>query len=152
MAGSARYRIPLSGQQLTPEQLAENEVWIRERMARLAQQFADELIAEERAMVLAKLRADRAAERTPSRRSAPTAPANPPSETLLALPEVRRRTAKSTSVIYSDMAAGTFPRPLKRGRQSVWVASEVQAVIDREIATLPRMYGLVDSPTKKPAR
>jgi prophage regulatory protein len=60
-------------------------------------------------------------------------------ETLLLLPEVKRRTGKSTSAIYEQMAAGTFPRPIKRGRQSVWVESEVQAVIDREIATLPRM-------------
>jgi predicted DNA-binding transcriptional regulator AlpA len=60
-------------------------------------------------------------------------------ETLLTLPEVKLRTGKSTSVIYEEMAAGTFPRPLKRGRQSIWIASEVQAVINREIATLPRM-------------
>jgi prophage regulatory protein len=60
-------------------------------------------------------------------------------ERLLLLPEVRARTGKGTTRIYEEMAAGTFPRPLKRGRQSVWVESEVQAVIDREIATLPRM-------------
>lgn len=60
-------------------------------------------------------------------------------EILLTIDQVRARTAKSTSTVYAEMAAGTFPRPLKRGRQSVWVASEVQAVIDREIATLPRM-------------
>lgn len=60
-------------------------------------------------------------------------------ERLILLPEVRLRTGKATSTIYAEMAAGTFPRPLKRGRQSVWVESEVQAVIDREIATLPRM-------------
>lgn len=60
-------------------------------------------------------------------------------ETLLSLAQVKERTAKSTAGIYREMAAGTFPRPLKRGRSSVWVASEVQAVIDREVATLPRM-------------
>ena len=60
-------------------------------------------------------------------------------ETLLTLPEVKLRTGKSTSVIYEEMAAGTFPRPLKRGRQSIWIASEIQAVILREIETLPRM-------------
>jgi prophage regulatory protein len=60
-------------------------------------------------------------------------------ETLLTLDQVRERTAKSTAAIYAEMAKGTFPRPLKRGRRSVWIASEVQAVIDREIATLPRM-------------
>ena len=61
------------------------------------------------------------------------------SDTLLLLPEVMRRTGKSRSAIYDEMMAGTFPRPLKRGRQSVWVESEVQAVIDLEIRTLPRM-------------
>ena len=61
------------------------------------------------------------------------------SERLLLLPEVMARCAKSRSAIYSEILAGHFPRPLKRGRQSVWVESEVQAVIDREIATLPRM-------------
>lgn len=60
-------------------------------------------------------------------------------ERLILLPEVRARTGKSTSTIYAQMASGDFPRPLKRGRQSVWVESEVQAVIDREIQTLPRM-------------
>lgn len=61
------------------------------------------------------------------------------SERLLLLPEVMARCAKSRSAIYAEILAGTFPRPLKRGRQSVWVESEVQAVIDREIQTLPRM-------------
>ena len=60
-------------------------------------------------------------------------------ERLLLLPEVRHRTGKGTSTIYAEMMAGSFPRPLKRGRQSVWIESEVQAVIDREIETLPRM-------------
>lgn len=61
------------------------------------------------------------------------------SERLILLPEVRARTGRGTTAIYEQIAAGTFPAPLKRGRQSVWVESEVQAVIDREIATLPRM-------------
>jgi prophage regulatory protein len=60
-------------------------------------------------------------------------------EQLLLLPEVRRRTGMSTSTLYARMAASTFPRPLKRGRTSVWVESEVQSAIDRDIATLPRM-------------
>jgi predicted DNA-binding transcriptional regulator AlpA len=60
-------------------------------------------------------------------------------ETLLTLEQVRERTARSTAGIYAEVARGAFPQPLKRGRQSVWIASEVQAVIDHEIATLPRM-------------
>lgn len=61
------------------------------------------------------------------------------SESLLRLPDVTRRTGKSVSLIYKEMDAGTFPRPLKRGRASVWIESEVQAAIEREIETLPRM-------------
>jgi predicted DNA-binding transcriptional regulator AlpA len=41
--------------------------------------------------------------------------------------------------VYRDIRAGLFPAPLKRGTQSIWVASEVQAVIEREIRELPRM-------------
>ena len=69
-------------------------------------------------------------------------------ERLLLLPEVRSRTGKATSTIYAEMAAGTFPRPLKRGRQSVWIESEVQAVIDLEIETLPRMGRSMGRPRK----
>lgn len=85
--------------------------------------------------------------------TSPPMPAAPLAARLLLLPEVRQRTGKATSTIYAEMAAGTFPRPLKRGRQSVWVESEVQAVIDREIATLPRMgpsMGARRKTTKKP--
>lgn len=71
-------------------------------------------------------------------------------EKLLTLPEVRLRTGKSTSTIYAEMDAGRFPRPLKRGRQSIWIESEVQAVIEYEIATLPRMgKGMGRSRVKK---
>ena len=69
-------------------------------------------------------------------------------ERLLLLPEVRSRTGKATSTIYAEMTAGTFPRPLKRGRQSVWIESEVQAVIDLEIETLPRMGRSMGRPRK----
>ncbi|NLA68016.1 MAG: AlpA family phage regulatory protein [Gammaproteobacteria bacterium] len=60
-------------------------------------------------------------------------------ETLLPMPEVIRRTGYSRSGIYDAIMRGEFPRPLKRGKSSVWVESEVQAVIDHQIATLPRM-------------
>jgi predicted DNA-binding transcriptional regulator AlpA len=66
-------------------------------------------------------------------------PSCPVGDSLLKLADVRSRTAMSTTTIYAQMAAGKFPLPLKRGRQSVWIASEVQAEIDRQIATLPRM-------------
>lgn len=61
------------------------------------------------------------------------------SETLLRLAEVLRRTGHSRSSWYGAMMAGDAPRPKKRGTVSLWVESEVQAVIDRDVATLPRM-------------
>jgi prophage regulatory protein len=66
-------------------------------------------------------------------------PVNAKPERLLTMAEVIAQTAKSRSAIYNEIMAGKFPRPLKRGRQSVWVESEVQAVIAQEIQTLPRM-------------
>jgi len=60
-------------------------------------------------------------------------------ETLLRMPEVCRRTGRTRDQVYRDIRAGAFPAPIKRERQSLWIGSEVQAVIDREIATLPRM-------------
>lgn len=60
-------------------------------------------------------------------------------EMLLRMPEVCRRTGRTRDQVYRDIRAGLFPAPLKRGAQSVWVASEVQAVIEREIGELPRM-------------
>ena len=59
------------------------------------------------------------------------------SESLLRLDEVKRRSGYSTSALYRAMAAGTFPRPRKRGTQSVWVESEVQDAIDRDVRELP---------------
>ena len=54
---------------------------------------------------------------------------------LIPLPEVKRRTGKSKSAIYDEMAKGTFPRPVKNGAQAVaWVDQEVDAYIDRKIA------------------
>lgn len=57
----------------------------------------------------------------------------------LPLPDVLSRPGHTTSSLYLAMAAGSFQRPLKRGGRSLWVESEVQSVIDKEIATLPRM-------------
>lgn len=74
---------------------------------------------------------------------------------FLDLKEVTRRTRMSRTVIYERMLAGTFPLARKRGRQSVWVESEVQAVIDAEIATLPKMglsMGARPRRTKKPLK
>lgn len=51
------------------------------------------------------------------------------------LPSVKKRTGKSRTTIYRDIAAGTFPRPLKIGeRASAWDSREVDAWIAARIA------------------
>jgi prophage regulatory protein len=45
---------------------------------------------------------------------------------FLRLPAVMARTGKSKAGIYQDIAAGTFPAPIKIGpRASAWVESEI---------------------------
>lgn len=61
------------------------------------------------------------------------------SESLLRIATVIQRTGLSRSGVYAGMMAGTFPRSLKRGSTPLWIDSEVQAWIDQQIATLPRM-------------
>jgi prophage regulatory protein len=54
---------------------------------------------------------------------------------LLRLREVTRRTGKSRSSVYRDVAAGTFPAPVKLGeRASAWPAAEVDRWIAGRIA------------------
>ena len=74
-------------------------------------------------------------------------------EALLRLPEVLARTGYARSSLYASMMAGAFPRPLKRGCASVWVESEVEEAIQRDIARLPRMgkyMGPREAKKKKP--
>jgi len=76
------------------------------------------------------------------------------SESLLRIAEVIRRTGMSRSGIYAGMIKGTFPRALKRRSTPLWLESEVQAFIDREAQTLPRMgpsMGARRQPNKKAA-
>ena len=55
--------------------------------------------------------------------------------TLIKLPEVKRRTTLSTSEIYRRLEAGTFPKQIKLGAKSVaWLEHEVQAWIDERVA------------------
>lgn len=55
--------------------------------------------------------------------------------TLFRLREVCRRTGKSRSSIYRDIAAGTFPAPVKLGeRASAWDSREVDTWIAGRIA------------------
>lgn len=55
--------------------------------------------------------------------------------TLIKLPEVKRRTTLSTSEIYRRLEAGTFPKQIRLGAKAVaWLEHEVQAWIDARIA------------------
>ena len=53
---------------------------------------------------------------------------------MLKLPEVIRRTGRGRSGIYSDMAAGTFPAPVKLGVRAVaWAEHEIEEWIEARI-------------------
>lgn len=55
-------------------------------------------------------------------------------KSLIRLPEVERRTAKSVSEIYKGMREGTFPRAVKIGRRSVaWVEEEIDRYVQTRI-------------------
>lgn len=54
---------------------------------------------------------------------------------LIALPEVRRITGMGTTFIYTQMAAGKFPRQRKIGKKaSRWVKGEVVAWVHAQLA------------------
>jgi len=54
-----------------------------------------------------------------------TDPMHPP-ERLFRLTDLRELTGLSRSGVYSKISQGTFPRPLKSGRVSVWKASAIR--------------------------
>jgi predicted DNA-binding transcriptional regulator AlpA len=54
---------------------------------------------------------------------------------LLRRPEVEAKTGKSRTSIYNGVRAGTFPKPVEIGPNSVgWLESEVDAWIEERIA------------------
>lgn len=56
---------------------------------------------------------------------------------ILRLEEVKKRTGKSRSTIYSDMSKGTFPKNIKLGKNSAssgWIESEISQYLDDLIA------------------
>ena len=55
-------------------------------------------------------------------------------EVLLPRPEVERRVGLRCTSIYAGIAAGTFPKPIKSGKRSLWVESEVSQWIADRIA------------------
>ncbi len=56
-------------------------------------------------------------------------------ESVLRLPQVRRRTGLSRSALYALQAAGKFPRSISLGARSVgWLETEVNAWIAERVA------------------
>jgi prophage regulatory protein len=62
--------------------------------------------------------------------SAPAHDSAHPSKRLLPLAEVLRRVPVSRASIYSLVAKGAFPKPLKVGSRSAWLESEVDQWVD----------------------
>lgn len=56
------------------------------------------------------------------------------SEILLTRKEVERRVGLSCTSIYAGIAAGTFPKPVKVGKRSLWVETEIDQWIADRIA------------------
>lgn len=54
-------------------------------------------------------------------------------ESLLPLPAVKARVGMGKTKIYEQIKAGAFPKCIKNGRTSVWVASEVADWIEKKI-------------------
>lgn len=58
-----------------------------------------------------------------------------PSKVLIRLPQVQAIVPYSRSTIYSLVAAGDFPAPVKLGpRASAWVKAEVEAWAENRVA------------------
>ena len=56
------------------------------------------------------------------------------SEMLLTFDQVSAKVALGRTSIYAGIAAGTFPKPVKSGKRSLWVESEVDQWIADRIA------------------
>jgi prophage regulatory protein len=55
-------------------------------------------------------------------------------DTILRLPDVKRRTGLSRSSIYAAVNEGTFPKPISLSARSVgWIEGEVSGWIERRI-------------------
>lgn len=57
-------------------------------------------------------------------------------EAFLRLDQVLARSGHSKTTLYAAIARKEYPAPVKRGRSSLWLESEVQASIDAEAARL----------------
>ena len=72
----------------------------------------------------------------------PTNPSEPIAEhqgdRLIRFPEYCAITGETRTQAYEKMGAGIAPKPIKDGRASRWVLSEVHAYVARKIATAQR--------------
>lgn len=57
---------------------------------------------------------------------------------FLTLAQVLARTAHSKTAFYDAIKAGTYPAPRKRGRQSLWLASEIDAAMAAELQKMEK--------------
>lgn len=57
-------------------------------------------------------------------------------ESFLRLDQVLAKSGHSKTTLYAAIKRGDYPAPLKRGRSSLWIASEVQSAIDAEASRL----------------
>ena len=55
-------------------------------------------------------------------------------ERLLRLPDVLSIMGMKKSAWYDGIKAGKYPKPRKRGRDSVWPLTEIQRVVDNFLA------------------
>jgi prophage regulatory protein len=55
------------------------------------------------------------------------------SERLIRLPDVSARVGMARTAIYKRIKEGAFPSPVKTGRMSSWVESEIEAWIAQQI-------------------
>lgn len=53
---------------------------------------------------------------------------------FIRFPELQKMVGLGRTKIYDKIKAGTFPRPVKLGRASTWVESEIQAWIQQQIS------------------
>ncbi|PKH71834.1 AlpA family transcriptional regulator [Stenotrophomonas sp. Betaine-02u-21] len=60
-------------------------------------------------------------------------------EELLSLERVRAATGMGTTFIYGEIKAGRFPKSIRVGRRALWIQSEVQGWIRRQIAQNRRL-------------
>lgn len=63
-------------------------------------------------------------------------------ERLLPMRAVRDQVALHPATVYAMVKDGTFPKPIKMGRRSLWIESEVQGWIQARIADSRMGHGM----------